>query len=262
MQKKIAVYTVLVGKYDNLQQPEYISDDFDYICFSNDIPHDHIGVWKVHKFDYTNSNRVRESRFPKLNPHLLLPDYDFSLYIDANQRITKDLLEKTQGLMHQNVACAMIVHPTRDCIYQEAHFLVGEVHGGLRVQWDVFRMVRLLVKEKYPEHNGLCCGCAIFRKHNDSHVIAFSKKWWETYSQYCQRDQMSANYALWKVNLQPEVLWGKDFYYSHQRPHIHQEGRIYKASLAKIVESYILIAFLKAYYFTHGISWSRWKNHE
>ena len=79
MQKKIAVYTVLVGKYDNLQQPEYISDDFDYICFSNDIPHDHIGVWKVHKFDYTNSNRVRDSRFPKLNPHLLLPDYDFSV---------------------------------------------------------------------------------------------------------------------------------------------------------------------------------------
>ena len=118
------------------------------------------------------------------------------------------------------------------------------------------------VKEKYPEHNGLCCGCAIFRKHNDSHVIAFSKKWWETYSQYCQRDQMSANYALWKVNLQPEVLWGKDFYSTHRLPHIHQEGVVYKASFTKVVESYILIAFLKFYYITHGISWSRWENHE
>lgn len=34
---KIAIYTVLTGGYDKLQQPKVIDSDFDYICFSNDI---------------------------------------------------------------------------------------------------------------------------------------------------------------------------------------------------------------------------------
>ena len=31
---KIAIYTSLVGGYDNLLQPEVVDENFDYICFS------------------------------------------------------------------------------------------------------------------------------------------------------------------------------------------------------------------------------------
>ena len=73
---KIAIYTVLTGNYDELRQPEVIDETFDYICFSNDIRESQIGIWQVRPFDNRNTNATRESRYPKLNPHAVLPEYE------------------------------------------------------------------------------------------------------------------------------------------------------------------------------------------
>ncbi|MBR5328436.1 MAG: hypothetical protein IKV31_07870 [Paludibacteraceae bacterium] len=44
-QKKYAIYTAMVGGYDEIMQPTVIDDRFDYILFSNDIKEDRVGVW-------------------------------------------------------------------------------------------------------------------------------------------------------------------------------------------------------------------------
>ena len=63
--KKIAIYTVLTGGYDQLKQPSVTDERFDYICFSNDIPKDRIGVWEIRKFDGEFCSKQIESRYPK-----------------------------------------------------------------------------------------------------------------------------------------------------------------------------------------------------
>lgn len=40
--KKKVIYTVLVGGYDNLMQPQVIDDSFDYICFTDKSPQEDV----------------------------------------------------------------------------------------------------------------------------------------------------------------------------------------------------------------------------
>lgn len=252
MRSKIAIYTCLVGGYDSLEDPEAPDPRCDYICFSNDIPEPQIGVWQIRRFPYENANATRASRFPKLQPHAVLPEYEYSLYIDANQILSRELQERVFRLIDEGAVCGMVVHPERDCVYQEAYFLASSVCGGLSGVRRIFRMVRLLVRERYPEHFGLYCCCAIFRKHHSPEVMAFSDLWWDLYCRYSHRDQMSANYALWKVGLTPAVLWGRDFFLRFSRP--HRRIAAPHASLGKKLLSYGCVAWFRMYYRLHGIS--------
>ena len=45
----IAIYTCIVGGYDELQQPAVVEDGFDFICFvgMGEKTLDRIGVWGV-----------------------------------------------------------------------------------------------------------------------------------------------------------------------------------------------------------------------
>ena len=253
MKTKIAIYTCLVGGYDRLDAPESQDPRCDYICFSNDIPEPQIGVWQIRRFPYENADATRASRFPKLQPHAVLPEYEYSLYIDANQFLSRELQERVFRLIDEGAVCGMVVHPERDCVYQEAHMLTASVCGGLRGVLRIFRMVRLMVRDHYPAHNGLFCGCAIFRKHTDSQIIAFSDRWWDLYRRYSHRDQMSLNYALWKVGLSPAILWGRDFYLKFKRP--HRQTLSPAGTAGRKLLSYGCVALLRAYYLLHGIAW-------
>ena len=100
---KIALYTVLTGNYDALAQPKVIDERFDYFCFSNDIPKSHIGIWEIRKFDGAFPSKQIESRYPKMHPWEVLPEYDYSVYMDANIRIeTADFYERVMQKIADN----------------------------------------------------------------------------------------------------------------------------------------------------------------
>lgn len=88
-QNRFAVYTVLVGGYDNVIQPLVVDDRFDYVMFT-DTRRERCnnGVWQVRFFDYHHEDKTRMSRYPKMHPEELLPSYEAWLYIDANIQIT------------------------------------------------------------------------------------------------------------------------------------------------------------------------------
>ena len=63
MKNKNVCYTVIVGQYDSLKEPQYISDNFDYICFT-DQTNFKSNVWDIRplpdivsNFDNTRKNR-------------------------------------------------------------------------------------------------------------------------------------------------------------------------------------------------------------
>lgn len=85
---KKVVYTALTGSYDALEQHKYVNPEYDYICFSNDFgDKKKIGIWTIRKIDYPSDDKQLQSRYPKLQPHEVLPEYDVSLYVDANVNI-------------------------------------------------------------------------------------------------------------------------------------------------------------------------------
>lgn len=250
---KKVIYTALTGDYDNLRQPESVCPDCDYICFSNDIVHQRIGVWEIRRFDYHNSSKVRESRFPKLNPHLLLPEYTYSLYVDCKIVLRASLNDRFVDLAKQDIPLAMIPHPDRDCVYQEAMILtawnVGE--PGL-----VFHQTKELLKNHFPQNYGLYDNAVMYRKHNMQSIINFSETWWKLYCQYSSRDQMSGVYALFLNDLKPEILFPASFWQDNVAAHKKKRKTIGELSFRENLLRYFAVFRLKCLYWRYHINLS------
>ena len=196
--KQYAIYTAIVGGYDNILQPLVSDERFDYILFSNDITDKRVGVWQVRTIPYHNDTQTKIARWVKTHPEMLLPEYSFSLWIDGNIQIITDYpYTHSIELFRQAIPVAAICHPSRDCAYQEA-----AVCSQIQIEKEllVIRWLRFLYKEHYPLNNGLCETGILFRT-NSNIVRQFDALWWSCIEQFSQRDQFSFNYALWKTKI-------------------------------------------------------------
>lgn len=208
--KKIAIYTALTGGYDNLIQPQCVDNEFAYICFSNDIKEKRVGVWEIRSIPVVVRNQQRLSRFPKMHPHMLLAEFNYSLYIDANIDIRD---ESFYGYIRRHILdgieLAGMEHLEVDCAYEE----------GLRVitsrkerNWRaVLKLMRFLRRENFPFHWGMYEANCILRNNHSEKVAKQCEIWWDCFDKYAQRDQLSFSYSLWKVGLPFNYLLPKGY---------------------------------------------------
>ena len=197
----------MVGGYDEIMQPQVVDDQFDYILFSNDIKEDRVGVWQVRSIAYTNPDNTRICRYVKTHPEDLLPEYEFSVWIDSNVVITSSkVYERAIELYHVGAVIASINHLGRDCIYDEAFEVMCH---RLELERIVVDWCNRLRKEGYPKHKGLYETGIMFRKHNTTLVREANVMWWNCIEKYSKRDQLSFNYVLWKLNLNCEYFLEK-----------------------------------------------------
>jgi hypothetical protein len=199
------VYTSLVGSYDSLVNPQYIMDGWDYICFSNDVRDAKGLIWEVRKIPFEGTNNLRLSRFAKLNPDLVLSEYDISLYMDANLVMIDDSVEKILAdLIMSNVLISIPKHPIRECIYDEAQVCIREGKDSLKL---ILNQINFLKQQNFPTKQGLFENNIIFRRHNRDEIKRLSKNWWQLYIAYSRRDQLSLVYLLWKFQIECKVFF-------------------------------------------------------
>lgn len=207
--KKVAVYTCLVGNYDSLKQPEVVNEQYDYICFSNDIKETNSGVWEIRKIPFACEDKRRLSRYAKLLPHKVLPDYEYSLYMDANLQITGEgIYDCVKMCVESESLIWQVEHlaPPMDCLYED----IKEAYAQGRVAFvDAWKQLKHLQKEGFPRHYGMFENNLILRRHNNPLVMKISEEWWDEYMNYSQRDQFSLMYIYWKNNFMPDLLLGK-----------------------------------------------------
>ena len=248
--QRCVIYTVLTGGYDDLRQPEEVCPGCDYICFSNSIPEKQIGVWRIRPFDYHPDDLSRESRYPKLNPHLVLPEYEYSLYTDANIALRNEVCEKIRELAGREVSLAMIPHPDRNCVYREAVILTAWRIGDPGL---IYRQVRFLLENHFPQDAGLFSGGMIFRRHLRPDIVRFSEQWWDFYSRYSSRDQLAVSWALFQTGLKPEILFPASFYEKNLYQHREKRRRIENFTFAENLQRYFALLRLKLLYRRYGI---------
>ena len=204
---KYVVYTSLTGGYDNLNQPLAVDPEFDYICFSNDIPAGRTGMWDVRPIPFSHKDKLVESRYAKLLPHVVIPEYECSVWIDANIVITGEqfyqYVRRHIRDEHSLIAQVNHIHEGRDCIYDEIESCVRYGKLGLI---DALTQYSHLRRDHYPRHNGLYENNLVFRRHNDPFVKDISEQWWSEFMRYARRDQLSLNYIYWKKGYVPGLL--------------------------------------------------------
>ncbi|MCI8672351.1 MAG: DUF616 domain-containing protein [Lachnospiraceae bacterium] len=193
--EKIAVYTGIFGDYDKICEPQAFPDNIDYYFISDKKPKN-IGV-----FQWIDAKKVipeqivspiKKNRFIKMHPHLLFPDYNYSIYIDGNVIVKKDI---TFFVKDSISGISAFMHPKRNCIYYEA---ITVVNFRRVAADDVCEQMKRYLEQGMPLHYGMAEMPVIAREHNKSICIKIMEEWWKEFSNGTQRDQLSFMYVMWK----------------------------------------------------------------
>ena len=88
MNKKV-IYTSIFGSEYYLHEPSIKLEDWDYICFT-DNPDYKSDIWDV-RITPKVYDGARDSKKPKILPHRYLQDYDISIWIDGDVKVTDNV---------------------------------------------------------------------------------------------------------------------------------------------------------------------------
>ncbi|MFC6733727.1 glycosyltransferase domain-containing protein [Haladaptatus sp. GCM10025893] len=220
-QKKIVVYTAIFEDYDYLHDPKVPNENIDYLCFT-DNPSLKSDIWSFVLYEDNAHSPNLKNRKVKILPHKfdILQRYNYSVYIDGNIQITKDISELVDRYSCTKFACPK--HYLRDCVYEEARACI---EGGKGNQRRIRRQIARYKKEGFPEHYGLSANSILFRNHNDTNVQALSEAWWKELQNESGRDQLSLPYISWKLDfdyyqMEEGPRLGSEFFRLH--PHLPQ----------------------------------------
>jgi len=204
---RIAVVTALAGDRDDLQDPEVRFDSADYIAFVDSPEKHRSDVWDVRplptgwSLDEKYADR-RHAKLPKILPDLVLPNHDFSVWVDANIELTTDPLDLCRRLLRDDMEIAVFPHRERKCPHAELLMI--------RINKNDFRRNLDLMKREYRNRGvvrdaGLYELPFILRRHGER-SIRFGLCWWELICRISSRDQLSFPIATQRTGIGIETI--------------------------------------------------------
>jgi hypothetical protein len=215
MNKKV-IYTSVFGCSEennyHLHNPDIELKGYDFVCFT-DNPNFKSDVWDIRIVDKLYDDGARSAKRYKLLPHRFLKEYDISVWIDIEVKVTKDINDLVEEYLSKN-NLAILNHElcgrtvtgnlnVRKCVYEEAKFIkwLGDNHPKKQYKDNIDiinSQVDRYKSDGYPENNGLARTTVIFRRHNEDDTIKHSELWWEEMKYGSRRDQIGFNYSAWK----------------------------------------------------------------
>lgn len=243
--KKGVIYTAIFGGKDNLQEPEYIPEGFDFICFT-DNKNISSKSWQIKLIDPPFTDPVRCARHYKILAHRFLPEYEYSVWVDGNMVVIGDLNELVNQSL-EKVSLALYNHANlkrrvwglfwmrdrsfaRNCIYKEAKELLRKTAGGHYMDDPnlIEEQIKRYKEEGYPENNGLAVTMVLLRRHNEEKVKKTMESWWQELVNGSRRDQLSFNYVIWKDSLPFKYINGDPRYNKYFSKVRHAQKENYK----------------------------------
>lgn len=196
-EQRIAVYTCIIGAYDHLTEPQFKPNNIDYYVITDQsVPSG--SAWSLldisHiKNELSHFSAIEKNRWYKMHPHLLFPDYNYSLYLDGNIRPFSDLTECINRIGSCGIATHC--HYMRDCVYQEAQAIFQR---GKDVPERIKSHFCFLEERGMPKGYGLADCSVIARRHHDTFCMSLMDQWWQEFLAHSRRDQLSFPYVLFK----------------------------------------------------------------
>jgi O-antigen biosynthesis protein len=200
---RTAVVTAVTGGYDHIGEQK-TRRDVEYFFYTNDENPEWPHGWNLRPLIDIGRDQRRQSKTPKLNPHMYeeLTQFEYVIWIDGDMQITnRNFPEEILSYMNQG----FVVSPHfdgRDCAYGEATI------RPLKYQNEPMdEQVEFYRSEGFPEHWGLYeCG-VLARKMDAPGVKELGELWLEQNLTWSYQDQVSLPYCLWKTGrMVPDVL--------------------------------------------------------
>lgn len=190
MKNTNVVYTCITNNYDKLicQKPD---GNFDYVIFLDEQTfHANPDIADQYKdIQFKLVDRIMSgidiNRFYKINPHLVLPEYENSVYIDGNISLKQNPFNLTPNL--HDSCIQLYSQPDRNCAYAELDELVrvGLVYGP-----DAYSLKKSFRTLGLPHNSGLFEANIIYRSHHEEACKTLMMMWWRLWcNATVKRDQ-------------------------------------------------------------------------
>lgn len=197
------VYTVLMGGYERLnEQPVAARSGWPFICLTDD-PSLTSQTWQIQQIDpVLPGDLPRSQREAKLLPHLHLPAFERSLYIDNSVLLTA-LPEEIDARWAGASGLSLCAHSYRDTVADECMEVIRLCLD------DPSRVMEWVNHLSRHQPQGLTrrpvWGGMLLRDHRSPRVQAAMSRWFQLVLRYSRRDQLSAWAAFDAVGLMPDV---------------------------------------------------------
>lgn len=201
---RLCVYTALFGGYEQLnEQPMALRSKIPFVCFTDD-PGLRSDTWQIRVVSPVFSmDPARSQRDLKLRPHVHLPEFDLSLYIDNPVLLTQPP-EQVFARYDPLKGFWIGRHSFRQSVLDE---FLEVARLGLDDQSRVFEQLNhysLVYPEILSERP--YWGAILLRDHRDPQVRAMLEIWYANVLRYTRRDQLSVNLAFREAVLTPQVI--------------------------------------------------------
>ena len=204
--KKICVYSVLIGNHDVVHEPivpQYSDGEasVDYIMFTNNRGLQS-NVWD---FRYVESelDDIIFAREIRMRPHKYLPEYDICIYVDASILIYGNITQMVKFIDDDNYFI-ITKHPERKTIKDEAFAYAKRAGVSPEIakkQYDIY------MKEGYPDNIPMVETGFLVIKNNEPTLIELLEEW---YNGFCRcllkSDQLPLLPAIYKLNFHKYML--------------------------------------------------------
>jgi hypothetical protein len=195
----VAIYTALFGGYDRLlEQPDI--DGVDFVAFT-DSPDTESQTWEIRPLVDSRTPR-RRARWVKTSPHLLLPDHEWTIWVDARMSIRSPALVETMIEAARPSGIAAMAHYQRDCIYEEAREVYRK---GFDRDPALARQVRRYRESGYPAHRGLVSTGCLARSRSAA-IVTLDEAWSREIDLGSERDQISLPFLLWSLDIEVGIV--------------------------------------------------------
>lgn len=122
--EKISVYTVITGNYDTLKNINYLEDNIDYYCFTNNY-NLNSDTWKIVYIDNEGLDNLTLSRKIKILGNEITSKYDLTVYLDGAMIILQPISKFLEDCCNlKDYDMVGFKHQFRNCIYQEMNAVV------------------------------------------------------------------------------------------------------------------------------------------
>lgn len=193
---KIVFYTCIAGGYDNVIEPKFIVPNCDYVLISEKPPSKD-SVFKWIDIDSVVPSEISDNhyknRYCKFFPHLIFPDYKYSVYYDGNVELKVDLTKRIPNLGRTRIA--LTDRNPFDCVYVE--LTKYKLNGVISAEKSE-RICQKYYNDGFPRHFGSFECSVILREHNNPACKKIMEDWWHEVYTFTGRDQFAFPYVLWK----------------------------------------------------------------
>lgn len=204
---KCCVYTALLGGYERLnEQPVADRSHLPFICLTDDASLQSTS-WECREVTpLFPQDPIRSQRDLKIRPHVHLPGYDCSIYID-NSVILKEPPERLLELMGADSGFMIPKHSYRQTVLDE---FLEVARLGFDDPTRIFEQLNHYTLD-FPEilQERPWWSAILVRDHRSPQVRAMLEMWCSHVMRYSRRDQLSVNVAFRQANLQP-TAWSVD----------------------------------------------------